>query len=333
MSVEEPTPADVEAQDDQVQTEVVDDDNGETARAPQYESAPDEAYSDPNANAGGYEPEAVPAVSDEEEYQMKVNGCLVALIVASCAELAQAAKKCDELGQNPLFECNKSYMFAIVVGAVSLGLNALFGGGLYFSPDMFKPYIPYHAIVMVLLWGFGVAVCTFDKPFNDTGNGYFATWGAAVISVYFAQISFSKFNAILGKAFTNALSGTLERRVMMMVMILSYVFAFASVTNGLYPGFTKQEKWGFACGLTSGGLITFYMLFKAFTNMVHGKMIIKWISYVLVALWLFGVGVCTFEAPFTTTGNGYFTAWGSFLGSIYLAYITTMNPSAETPAD
>merc|ERR1712113_52911 len=174
-----------------------------------------------------------------------------------------------------------------------------------------------------------------DKPFETTGNGYFAVWGAAIISLFLAQITFSKFNAVLGKAFTNALSGTIERRVMMVIMIFSYVFAFASLTSDYQEidssdfsivEWTPQEKWGFSCGIVSGAMITIYMLLKAFTGLVSGNVkIVRYMSYVLVLLWLFGVGVCTFEAPFTTTGNGYFTAWGSFVASIYLAYVTTAN--------
>lgn len=307
----------------------------ETVNDPADQAEPvEQEYEDPNA--GGYsEPvEDVPAQSDEEAFMMKAQGCIAALVVASCAELAQAARYCDttKLCSGALKQ--SSAVFAVCVGAISLGFNVLFGAGLYFKPDAAKPFIAYLAVAMTVLWGFGVAVCTFDAPFDLTGNGYFATWGAAIISVYFCQISFSKFNAILGKAFTSAVAGSLERRVMMIIMIFSYVCAFASLTKTT-GGWIAQEKWGFACGLTCGGIITVYMLLKTFTNLLHGKgVVVKYMSYLLTGMWLFGVGVLTFDAPFTTTGNGYFTAWGSFLTSIYLAYITTLAPStSETPAD
>jgi len=326
---DQPDVEDVEAQDEQVDTNVAEDDNGET-QEPTASAPAEQEYENPADAAGGYTD--VPEQSEEEEWLMKVNGCLVALIVASCAELAQAVKYCKDFRTAFNLSCDGSYAFAIAVGATSLTVNVLFGAGLYFRRDMFKGFVAYLAIVMVLLWGFGVAILTFAEPFISTGNGYFATWGAAIISVYFAQISFEKFNALLGKTFTNALSGTVERRVMMLIMIFSFVFAYACVTNKTQGGFSSQEKWGFACGMTSGGLIVVYMLLKAFTNMVHGNTIIKYISYILVTMWLFGVGVCTFEAPFLGTGNGYFTAWGSFLASIYLAYLLTVSPTAETPS-
>lgn len=272
----------------------------------------------------------------------KAQGCIVALIVASCAELAQAARICDQsvtIGTITVStECSGSLLWAVLVGAISAALNLIFGAGLYFRQEMFKMYIPYFAIFLVLFWGFGVAVCTFDKPFTTTGNGYFATWGAAIISVYFCQISFVKFRAILGHAFTSALAGTLERRVAMIVMIFSYVCAFAVLTHdsgiqGAGALATNQETWGFACGMTCGGCVTIYMLLKSFTGLVTGKpKVLQYLSYFLTIMWLFGVGVLTFDYPFLTTGNGYFTAWGSFLGSIYLAYVTTMDPTTETPA-
>lgn len=296
------------------------------------EEPQDEAgYANP-ADTGSYgdgDAQEVPDKSDEEKFVQTSMACMCALIVASCAELAQAARICDLLNS-----CSGTYMFAVLVGALSVACNVGFGAGVYFRPEMFKGWIAYFALVMVALWGVAVAVLTFDKPFQTTGNGYFATWGGAIISVYWAQISFSKLHALLGSAFTNAVSGTLERRVAMLVMIFSYVCAYAVLTfeNGpVDPLYFSQEKWGFACAITCGALITLWMLLKSFTGIINGyPSSLKYLSYILTLMWLFGVGVMTFDFPFIATGNGYFTAWGSFLGSIYLAYLTTANPSPTT---
>jgi hypothetical protein len=45
--------------------------------------------------------------------------------------------------------------------------------------------------LLLLLWGFGVGVLTFDFPFRITGNGFFACWTGAIASASFAyQIFF-----------------------------------------------------------------------------------------------------------------------------------------------
>lgn len=335
-----PSAEDLESQDDKV-TQAVDEGENPT---PAAEPADQGGYADPNEPAGYSDaPAGVPDKSESEDTAMKVQGCLVGLIVTSCAEMAQAAKTCTDLGDTlPNFECKEEYMWAVLVGGISMFLNIVFFAGIYMNVSVLANNVQYFAVFMMIWWGFGVAICTFNEPFTTTGNGYFATWGSAIISVYFAQITFAKLNACLGKAFTSAMTGNKERRVLMLIMIFSWTLVYACIQSDAVDidsstfeieEYTSEELWGIACGSTVGGIITLYMLIKTLkASMVANPNIVKYMSYFFTIMWLFGVGVLTFQNPFLTTGNGYFTSWGAFLASIYLAYITTMMPTPETPA-
>merc|ERR1712080_590961 len=158
-----------------------------------------------------------------------------------------------------------------------------------------------------------------------------------VITFFLAQITIAKFKAILGRAVSSALAGNMQKRVLMIVLLFSIVEAFATViqmgkgpteTSGATNGkdkSTEQEEWVFSCSVISASLIGIYQLFKICKRRccTLRHMHLKLFSYFLPIWWLFGAGVAIFDDPFTRTGNGYFCAWGAFLSSCYLAYLTT----------
>jgi len=269
-------------------------------------------------------------VLDQSETSLQIeNGCVGGILIASCVELAQAGQNCQE----DYIKCEKEHAYAVAVGLVSLIFCLCYFLCLYCKPTIVSKFTQYLSLFLMLWWGVGTIFLTFDAPFNLTGNGYFACWGAALLSIYYCQLAVDKFKTF-GAGMSNAISGTEQRKVLSLVMILSYVEALAAVAlwdevgSGSTQKQTNQETWAFACGITAGGLASIYLLLEIVKPNMLGSKVLKYFSWFLVPWWMFGAGVATFDAPFPTTGNGYFCAWGAFVSSCYLAYITTMTVSA-----
>lgn len=74
-----------------------------------------------------------------------------------------------------------------------------------------------------------------------------------------------------------------------------------------------EVAWGVAVGVIGTCVCLLVMLLSAL-NPYHNV-----ISVFLALLWTAGVGVLTFDEPWTFTGNGYFSSWVAFLSSAYWA--------------
>jgi len=254
--------------------------------------------------------------------------CIIGILVASCVELAQAGENCETKG----VDCDENNGYAVAVGCVSLIVCLLYIVLFRFSPATLSQFNKFMPIFLFLWWGIGTLVLTFDSPFIETGNGYFACWGAVLLSIYYCQITVERFK-VLGARISGAITGSQERKLLMLVMILSFVVAFASLVlwddvNHALEKQSDQETWVFVAGIVSGSIAAIYLLLEIFKRGILGKVFLKYFSWFLVGWWMFGAGIATFDAPFPSTGNGYFCAWGAFLSSCYLCYCTTFTVSA-----
>lgn len=263
----------------------------------------------------------------ETSYETET-ACVGGILVASCVELAQAAQNCNDKENN----CQDEDGYAVAVGTISLILCLCYIFCLKFKRELISKFTQYLSLFFVLWWSIGAIVLTFRDPFTTTGNGYFACWGAVLLSIYYCQLAVEKLK-VFGNRISSAISGSQQRKLLVLVMFLSYVEAFAAlvlwdeVGSGSTKKQSKQEIWAFACGIVAGGLASIYLILLISKPTFVGSKALKYFSWFLVPWWMFGAGVATFDQPFPTTGNGYFCAWGAFVASCYLAYVMTMTVS------
>jgi len=259
----------------------------------------------------------------EDIFERRVLATLTSLFCASVVVCAQAAQDCTK----PNISCDTWSAFAVALGFFSSFVSLVIFLIIMCSEDERNPplihmVLPYFSVGLVIWWTFGVATCTFDGPFDATGNGFLASWLALFISIYFCQLTISKVNMILA---TYKNIGNPQHLVMVMIMIMSFTEAFSSLMildDRVAPETenAKLEEWlGLGFGIISGITILVVLVLEPKVSILTGQPGI--VSYFLIPLWLAGAILLTFDEPFSSTGNGYFCVWGSFCGSCYLFYI------------
>jgi hypothetical protein len=119
--------------------------------------------------------------------------CSFVVLFASIVECESARTK----------HCQGEYGFAITMSSISLFFAILYVACLHSMLrtavsdagsadhesliDTRKQLTRAICFVFILIWTLSAGVCTFDKPFVATGNGYFAAWGGLISSICFAM--------------------------------------------------------------------------------------------------------------------------------------------------
>jgi len=94
-----------------------------------------------------------------------IAGCLI----MSTVELIESGVLCSK------YECTDKIEYGVAMGMIGV----LFTIGLLVAYSHVEKFITYVSLLLTLLWGVAAVVLTFKGgPYNITGNGYFASWGA-----------------------------------------------------------------------------------------------------------------------------------------------------------
>lgn len=63
--------------------------------------------------------------------------------------------------------------------------------------DMNGQMLKVSAVIMFIIWAAVAGICTFDGPFLEAGNGYFASWGGFATSTFFLNYVISREDEIV----------------------------------------------------------------------------------------------------------------------------------------
>jgi len=241
--------------------------------------------------------------------------CVVVICGCSFVVLCQAAVEC---GGSYSDDCSDVYGYTVAVGVISFVISLLALSWSYCGPRSFGQFSPVIAIFFLSWWALGTAVSTFSEPFSDSGNGYFAAWGAFIASFIMSGAVSERLRTFLGSTIARVVAGSIEAKLSMGIAAASVVLlAAVAVEASDYENPTGQELWGVICSFCSCIFILFHTLLRipcerfTLSPTVFGAVLTAW--------WLPGVAVLTFDAPFKYSSNGFFATWLAFIFSIWLA--------------
>lgn len=210
--------------------------------------------------------------------------------------------------------CVGIYIYALVVGAVSIVLSALYMllsklNKLNVLPGKHRLFF---AAFMFVWWTFGAGILTFKGSymgvFINTGNGYFACWIAWGCSSWLLKSEFHRVQAVIDRFQTMGMVSWL--------LLCSCVELFAAISACNMPGISGCPDGLSIWALVAGAVSCLVALLLMFVPAIAKQ--VKFIAIFLSFWWVAGAGANTFKGPFTQTGNGYFASWACLIVSLLL---------------
>jgi len=236
---------------------------------------------------------------------------LVIVFVASIIEFIAAARICDQLNY-----CQKEFAFAVAVGVASAFFTFAVLLYLRFASSLSPTLIKILAFLLFAMWVVGAGITTFRSPFSgSTGNGYFSAWTAFGASAYFLHANVAFVRAGVDKVFAHKTQDMVALWTVFFGSVIELTSAGVACDNLGTANCKKEYGWAVAVGTIS--------LVICIVALLLGNKIgpLKFVlALLLLAVWVFGAGVLTFDNPFTATGNGYFSCWVAFFASVVWAY-------------
>jgi len=237
-------------------------------------------------------------------------GAIGWIFASSLVVLISAVRICSHLDVRPYD--NRFLYYAVVVGAVSMIISGFCILLLKYKQALASSYGHFVAVFLLIWWGIGAGILTFNEPFLIVGNGYFGCWLGFAMSGSFAMQTVNYFSNSAGSI------KTLEqdRRTVFFILILSLIEIVAAY---FLCDHRPDCSDGYAFAIVSGVLSACVCLIFLIAG---GALPTIYVAGFLLFWWMASVGVLTLNVgdPFGNVGNGYFAVWCCFLQSLYLCY-------------
>mmetsp|Transcript_21180 Transcript_21180/g.51840 ORF Transcript_21180/g.51840 Transcript_21180/m.51840 type:complete len:295 (+) Transcript_21180:3-887(+) len=235
----------------------------------------------------------------------------VVVFLASLVELISAGKLCHDENK-----CADEFAWAVCVGAISLTISLAHLIIIRFLKGKREAVEVWIAMSLAILWLVGIAVLTFDSPFQATGNGYFSCWLAFIAASMFLYITSATLRDFIKENFKQI---TPNSSAILVLLVASAMEVTASSIFCHKHTCYSEIAFGVSVGVISSATCLVHLFLPQLAPYV------LYTSAVVTFLWIVAAGILTFNKPFTTPGNGYFSAWISMFASCTWFYLSLMN--------
>lgn len=254
--------------------------------------------------------------------QLKASSpCTFALLLGSIVVLLEACHVCSDLNNashnHHHFGCSKEWTVIWSFICSALSCVALLYLILPTHTSLKIPLctflrLKHISYFFLILWTLGTGCFTFDKPFANPGNGYFASW-----LCFIASLALSIQHIPFMKAKITVISKSIQTQWFALIAFASAInLVSAAVFCGNSHHCTGYEAWAVACSCISFVVSLTVTFFQGKSG--ADKKRNKFVSVFLFMLWIAGCGVMTMKGPFRSVGNGYISCWIALLTSMQL---------------
>ena len=264
--------------------------------------------------------------------------CLAVISLASFIVMIAAARACDlreptyfikpayNSTQSKDDTCTDVEGWAVAAGVISFVLSTGLLAVEYFvaRPTCQGQVTGWPIPVFLVLWWFAaVGSSTFYAPFKMTGNGYFGVWTALLASIYYVMDRVPRARDAFKAADGFLKSHEQRYAVTISLCSLVQVICVAVECDELKDaGKDCDDEYGLAFVISILCLVLsllyiaciHHVLEKASETMQRRLRLALAGCFVICSV--IGVGVFTFDKPFTVTGNGFFATWTCGLASL-----------------
>lgn len=267
--------------------------------------------------------------SDEEELAPRPAAGMPSDAQTSPAEIVEATKAWSQVAKSfmyvevsslvLMFSCigvwkqfySPELAYALSVSVISLAACLIIQTGEFMRPGLLEKVEKPVSLFLFVWWGVGTGIITFRAPFTGVGNGYFSAWAGLIFTTHWAL-------NIDTTMFTELEKG---RKILTGLMTASAILVFSCITYiSSIKVYVGQSAWGMSAGLIT--LLICAVIFKAYDDI--NAQVVKIMAILMFVIWAVVSGVCTFDGPFLTAGNGYFACWGGFfLSTFFLQFVIT----------
>jgi len=178
------------------------------------------------------------------------------------------------------------------ISSVSLGLSGIHLLMSKFTEDLHTKFGK-HMCSLMFVWSFvGACFLTFDKPFVDTGNGYFSAWATVFGSAMAMGVN------------AEALGSKLKGLGSVMSLLASSVVVFLASAAPIRDEDPNKSEAFYACILA---VVTFVVLGLVVLMDNRDKALPPKLYFGMMAIfsccWIVMAFLVTFRGPFDVTGK------------------------------